>query len=194
MITIYAFALGIFVFVISVLFLGKTLRANPSLESAQRLSRIGHFLFFVCLCGPFSLTFIHPGVSHLDPLIGLEPMGRYTGVKVLAGFLLVIGTYLMAASGLLLRSRGKGANAFILTKEVVDSSVYRFSRNPMSLGFYLLLLGSALATFSSSLFLAVTAGIIPAHILFLKFLEEKELELRFGERYAAYKRLAPFLF
>jgi protein-S-isoprenylcysteine O-methyltransferase Ste14 len=36
-------------------------------------------------------------------------------------------------------------------------------------------------------------GIIPAHLLFLKFFEELELELRFGDTYKQYKQKVPFL-
>ncbi len=37
------------------------------------------------------------------------------------------------------------------------------------------------------------SGTIPAHTFFLKFFEEAELELRFGESYKQYKRRVPFL-
>ena len=36
-------------------------------------------------------------------------------------------------------------------------------------------------------------GHIPAHIFYLKFFEERELELRFGESYMDYKQRVPFL-
>jgi protein-S-isoprenylcysteine O-methyltransferase Ste14 len=63
----------------------------------------------------------------------------------------------------------------------------------MSLGFYLLALGTAFITGSRFATLAVALGVIPAHILFLKFFEEKELELRFGESYLDYRKNVPFL-
>ena len=34
---------------------------------------------------------------------------------------------------------------------------------------------------------------IPAHAFFLKYFEEVELELRFGESYLEYKKNVPFL-
>jgi len=42
--------------------------------------------------------------------------------------------------------------------------------------------------------LYVLLGIIPAHLFFLKFFEEFELELRLGESYKTYKQQTPFLF
>lgn len=35
--------------------------------------------------------------------------------------------------------------------------------------------------------------VIPAHIFYLKFFEERELELRFGRPYLEYKKAVPFL-
>jgi len=40
---------------------------------------------------------------------------------------------------------------------------------------------------------AVLIGLIPVHIYFLKYFEELELELRFGESYKEYKQKTPFL-
>jgi protein-S-isoprenylcysteine O-methyltransferase Ste14 len=41
--------------------------------------------------------------------------------------------------------------------------------------------------------LVVLLAIVPAHLFFLKFFEELELSLRFGESYRQYKQKVPFL-
>ncbi len=64
----------------------------------------------------------------------------------------------------------------------------------MSLGYYLIGLSIAFLSGSTLLMLYVLLGIIPAHLFFLKFFEELELDLRFGETYQQYKRQVPFLF
>lgn len=70
---------------------------------------------------------------------------------------------------------------------IVDSGVYRWSRNPMYLGF-------ALALAAWALFLAnpVAALIVPAFVLYLNRFqiepEERALEARFGAAYTAYRR------
>ncbi len=64
----------------------------------------------------------------------------------------------------------------------------------MSLGYYLLGLSIGFLSGSSLLTLYVLLGLIPAHLFFLKYFEELELELRFGESYKQYKRKTPFLF
>lgn len=63
----------------------------------------------------------------------------------------------------------------------------------MSLGYYLSTLGLSFLIGSTLLTLYVLIGLIPAHLFFLKFFEERELELRFGESYKHYKREVPFL-
>ena len=64
----------------------------------------------------------------------------------------------------------------------------------MSLGFYLLTLAMGFVSGSTFVTLVILLGLIPAHIFFLKYFEELELELRFGESYKHYKQKVSFLF
>ena len=81
----------------------------------------------------------------------------------------------------------------LMTKRFIKSGIRRYLRNPMSLGGYLFLIGYAIAFSSFYLLFTSLIGIIPAHILYLKIYEEKELELKFGEEYLKYKKEVPFL-
>lgn len=92
-----------------------------------------------------------------------------------------------------LRALGQGANAFRLTKQVVDQDIYSYTRNPMSLGYYLFALSIGLVSGSTLFTLAILLGLIPAHLFFPKYLEELELELRLGELYKEYKQKTSFL-
>lgn len=76
---------------------------------------------------------------------------------------------------------------------MVSSDVYRRTRNPMSLGYYLACVSLALLIGSSVVLGFVPLGVIPAHLFFLEFFEERELVLRLGARYEAYRREVPFL-
>ena|SRR3990172_3876957 len=112
----------------------------------------------------------------------------------IAGILLALpGLYFLGISNKLLRSLGSGANAFRLTKRIVEKDVYQYTRNPMSLGYYLFALSVGFISGSTLLTLYILFGLIPAHVSFLKFFEELELELRFGESYKQYKEKVPFL-
>jgi protein-S-isoprenylcysteine O-methyltransferase Ste14 len=186
-------ALGLAVFVGMTIVQGLRLRSQPSAEGAERASRVLHLLFFTCLGAPFLIAVVYPGLTRLDPLAGLPPLPLRPLTLALGVVLAVPGLYLLAVSNRLLRALGSGANAFRLTRHVVAGDLYRRTRNPMSLGYYLATLCLSLLVGSTVLTLYVLLGIIPAHLLFLKFFEERELELRLGAPYLAYKARVPFL-
>jgi protein-S-isoprenylcysteine O-methyltransferase Ste14 len=193
MFTIYWIVIGSVVMAIGAVILGIWLRKNPSKENAERSSRVMHFLFFAGQIAPAMVGLFYPGFRHLDELVGLQPLPWRTLFLILGIILAIPGFYFLGVTNKLLRALGSGTNAFILTKRVVSDDIYRRTRNPMSLGFYLLALGTGFVTGSTFATLAVTLAVIPAHILFLKYFEEKELELRFGESYLEYKKKVPFL-
>jgi protein-S-isoprenylcysteine O-methyltransferase Ste14 len=193
MVVLYLGLLGYLAFVMGVAILGVWLRRHPSKVNAEKSSRIMHFLFFAGLGLPFLISVFYPGLRNLDALVGLEPLPFRT-FFLIAGIILAIpGLYLMGISVRALRALGSGANAFRLTKRIVEIDVYKYTRNPMSLGYYLVALSIGFISGSTLLTLYALLGIIPAHIVFLKFFEEYELELRFGESYKQYKQTAPFL-
>lgn len=193
MAVLYLGILGVIGFVLGTVILGLWLRANPSKPNADQASRVMHFLFFAGLGAPFLIAMIYPGLTHLDALVGLEPL-PWRPLCIAAGLIIgVPGLYLLGVSNRLLRAMGSGANAFRLTKQVVEQDIYRYTRNPMSLGYYLATLGLSLLIGSTLLTLYVIIGLIPAHLFFLRFFEERELELRLGEPYIQYKQDVPFL-
>jgi len=194
MITIYLGLAGLLIFYLGSIIQGTRLRRQPSKENAEKFSRVIHFLFFTCLGPPFVLSVFIPGVTRLDGLVGLPALPYRLVFLILGVVLAVPGLYLMGASNLSLRRLGSGANAFRLTTRIVELDVYRYTRNPMSLGYYLLGIALGFLSGSSLLTLYVLLGIIPAHLFCLKFFEELELQLRFGEEYARYKQSVPFLF
>jgi protein-S-isoprenylcysteine O-methyltransferase Ste14 len=192
MFTVYYVLIGIVTFFIAALVLGVRLRAHRTKENAERSSRVMHFFFFAGVVVPPIIGIFYPGLARFDALLGLPSMPPFT---LALGILLAIpGLYFLGVTNKLLRSLGSGTNAFILTKKIVDDDIYKRTRNPMSLGFYLTALALAFASSSTFVLLAVSLGLIPAHIFFLKYFEELELELRFGEPYLEYKKSVPFLF
>lgn len=186
-------ALAWIIFVGSTITLGIWLRRHRNKDSAESSSRILHFLFFVCLVFPGLIVLFYPGLTHLDELLGIPSLPLKPIPLVLGIILLLPGLYLAVVSNKDLRALGHGANAFRLTQRMVELDIYKYTRNPMSLGYYLCCLAIGLIANSTSVTFGVLLGIIPAHILFLKFFEELELELRFGPSYLEYKRKVPFL-
>lgn len=175
-------------------YLGVWLRKNPTKANAEKSSRLMHFLFFAGLGTPVAVSLFYPGLTHLDQLISLEPL-PWRPVFLTVGIILMVpGLYFFTVSNKLLRALGSGANAFRLTKHTVATDIYQYTRNPMSLGYYLSAIGLGFISGSTLLTLYVLLGIIPAHVFFLKFFEEFELELRLGEAYKSYKQKTSFLF
>lgn len=193
MVVIYLGLVGLLIFALGVTVFGSWLRKDPSKKNAEKFSRIMHFLFFAGLVMPPIFSFFYPGVTHLDGLVGFKPLSLKTLTLVVGILLMVPGLYFLIVSNKLLRAIGSGANAFRLTKKIVENDVYKRTRNPMSLGFYLFALALGFISGSTLFTLAVIFGLIPVHIFFLKYFEELELELRFGQSYREYKQKTPFL-
>jgi protein-S-isoprenylcysteine O-methyltransferase Ste14 len=193
MIVLYLGFVGLIAFIMGALILGLWLRKHPSKANAENSSRIMHFLFFAGLGTPFAISIFYPGLAHLDELVGLAPL-PWQPVFLVVGILSAIpGLYFLVISNKSLRALGSGTNAFRLTKHIVEADIYKYTRNPMSLGYYLFALGVGLISGSTLLTLYVLLGLIPAHLFFLRFFEELELELRLGESYKAYKQKTSFL-
>jgi protein-S-isoprenylcysteine O-methyltransferase Ste14 len=193
MIVLYFGLVGLLAFVLGVAILGVWLRKNPSKANAENSSRIMHFLFFAGLGTPFLVSIFYPGLTHLDELVGLQPLPWKTAFLVVGIILAVPGLYFLAVSNKSLRALGSGTNAFILTKHIVEGNIYQYTRNPMSLGYYLFSLGVGFISGSTLMTLYALLGVIPAHLFFLLFFEELELELRLGESYKEYRQKTSFL-
>lgn len=78
------------------------------------------------------------------------------------------------------------------TKQLLVVGPFKYCRNPMTLGTILAYAGIAVLIGSVTALLAVVifAALL---IVYLKMIEEKELELRFGAEYVEYKKKTPFI-
>jgi len=74
---------------------------------------------------------------------------------------------------------------------LVESGPYRYARNPMLTGVFLLLFGVGFAIGSLSLVLIFTPLYVLANLWELKEIEEPELIRRLGEVYLAYRERTP---
>lgn len=193
MLAVYLGLVGLLSFVSGVIVLGCWVRRWPTRDEAETASRVGHVLFFACLGTPFLVAVVSPGLGRLDAVTGVAPL-PWRWLCFAVGLVIAVpGLYFFAGSNKALRARGSGANAFRLTQRVVGLDVYQMTRNPMSFGYYLLCVAIGLMSGSTTLTGYAALGIVPAHLFFLKFFEERELSLRFGPSYLEYKQRVPFL-
>lgn len=89
--------------------------------NAENSSRVVHFLFFAGLGTPFLIIIYYPGLTHLDELVGLNPLPIKPVFLVVGIALAIPGLYLLGITNKLVRTLGDGANAFQLTKRVHSS-------------------------------------------------------------------------
>lgn len=185
---------GVGAFFIVTLVVGTLLRRRRELAAAESLSRISHLAFWLGLVLPWAVGMLLPGPSTLDTLTGLAPLPIPTLPRTALGVVLLVpGVAVMLLSIARLGRAGRGAPALKLTSVVVASGLYSMVRNPMSLGFYLGLLGGALLSGSTYVLVYTGLGVIPVHVFNLLFFEELELTQRYGESYERYRESTPFL-
>ena len=85
------------------------------------------------------------------------------------------------------RRAGTDPIPFNPTTRIVTHGLYRFTRNPMYIGFALWTFGIAILADSIWMLGAVPIGLVLTNLLVVER-EERYLERKFGEEYLAYKR------
>ena len=90
-------------------------------------------------------------------------------------------------------TRGRGTPLPVMaTQTLLITGPFAYCRNPMSFGTLVLYFGLAIWTGSWSAIALVTSFGV-ALIAYLKYIEEKELEARFGQSYMEYKKTTPLI-
>ncbi len=109
------------------------------------------------------------------------------GVVAAGIVLMVAGAALVVACVGVFVARGRGTAApFDPPRVFVPSGPYRYVRNPMYIGGWLVLAGFGLLQRSASILLLSVGMLLAAH-LFVVLVEEPGLRRRFGESYEAYR-------
>ena len=79
------------------------------------------------------------------------------------------------------------------TQKLIIQKPYSYCRNPLFFGLLNFYFGISIVigSISSVVVVAIFSAIVLSYV---KLIEEKELEKRFGDDYMVYKRITPFLF
>lgn len=142
-----------------------------------------------------------PGVPIAPPLLFVLPILASLALEWLlptsfvhGAFRWIPGALLLAAgialnvAGFLTQKRaGTDPIPFNPSTRIVAHGLYRFTRNPMYIGFALLTLGLAVLVDSAWMLLAVPIGLVLIDRMIITR-EEGYLERKFGEEYLDYKR------
>jgi protein-S-isoprenylcysteine O-methyltransferase Ste14 len=137
------------------------------------------------------IPFISHTISYfIDDLLDLPKLRFFNFIAI---FLIPLGFLLSAWSGWNQFRAGKGTTVTMPTQKLVIEGPYTYSRNPMSFGILLFYLGIGIWMDSLS-FIGLVFIFMVLLVIYIKLVEEKELEERFGEDYIDNKKRTPFLF
>jgi len=78
--------------------------------------------------------------------------------------------------------------------KLITTGLYACVRNPMLLGMFIFLFGLGVLFGSLSLIFIFTPLFIAINVLYIKAIEEKEMEKKFGKEYLEYKKRVPMFF
>lgn len=143
------------------------------------------------------LTFL---IGHqIDKLLGLPkfppfPLNLFIGMLVM-----IIGLNLGIKSTRYLYHSGYGlpwgeAVHEVESSKLVVDGIYKYSRNPMVIGYSLLPFGMGLMFQSIGMSISISLPVLFLNLIILKTREEPRLLERFGDKYDEYRKQTPFLF
>ena len=144
----------------------------------------------VVIFGLFTAGFVFLAVL-LDRALGLRWPIPMTVSELVSIPMIVIGVAITAWSVFHFVKVNGTPVPFNPPPVLVDSGPYRYARNPMLTGVFLLLFGIGFAIKSLSLVLVFTPLYVLANLWELKEIEEPELLRRLGEDYFAYRERTP---
>lgn len=167
------------------------------LEQAEREYSPGKRLIALLIEGILFLGILPVTLVCLSSLLDNRfdlPRFDYGAINVVSGWLLVVSGFLFACWAIYVQfTTGRGTPAPVMaTQELIIEKPYSYCRNPMALGTIVLYFGVAvlLGSISTVALVLIGAALL---LVYIKFVEEKEMELRFGEAYQEYIKRVPFI-
>ncbi|MDF1847504.1 MAG: isoprenylcysteine carboxylmethyltransferase family protein [Parvibaculaceae bacterium] len=116
----------------------------------------------------------------------LLPLGVLMDRPLLAGIVAIVGAGFTLSGARLFSRIGTNIKTFNKPDHLVTSGLFRFTRNPMYLGFLVLLLGIAIGLGTATPFIVVITFFVITNLWYIPF-EERKMEETFGADYLAYK-------
>ena len=164
--------------------------AGHEYSEKQRMIAVifGGVIFWLAI--PFLIIVVS---SYIDQRLHL-PKFYYGIINPVIGLLFIVVGWLFANWTVKIQfSLGKGTPIPLMaTQKLIVKGPYPYCRNPMTLGTNLFYMGTGIWLSSFS---AIGLGLVyPVGILiYIKLIEERELEDRFGSEYLEYRMKTPFL-
>ena len=167
------------------------------LRQAEREYGPGKRIMMLVIAGIFLLGILPGALVYFSPRLDRQfelPSLAFGGINIVLGCSLVVVGLLLGWWAVYVQfTIGRGTPVPVMaTQQLIIQKPYSYCRNPMALGAIVAYLGAAILIGSIS---AVVVVLILSTLLlvYIKLLEEKEMELRFGETYREYRRQTPFI-
>jgi protein-S-isoprenylcysteine O-methyltransferase Ste14 len=167
------------------------------LKQAQRAYSPTKRIMALMTEGIFFLGILPGALVYLSPRLDLQfelPPFAFGVISIVLGCGLVVAGILLAWWAIYVQfTIGGGTPVPVMaTQQLIIQKPYKYCRNPMALGAIAVYLGVAILIGSiSAVVIVLTFAILL--LVYIKFLEEKEMELRFGEAYRKYREQTPFI-
>ncbi|MEI8216007.1 MAG: isoprenylcysteine carboxylmethyltransferase family protein [Eubacteriales bacterium] len=163
--------------------------SNKNYSEKQRLITI----IPLGLLFPILIPAIIVKTSDLDEILNF-PKFELGLIGIIAGIILIASGFSLAIWTIFIQFNiGKGTPVPMMpTQRLIITGPYKYCRNPMVLGTILAYFGIVVLTGSLSSFILFLI-MISTLLLYVKRIEEKELEERFGQDYLEYKKKVPFI-
>ncbi|MBN1120637.1 MAG: isoprenylcysteine carboxylmethyltransferase family protein [Anaerolineae bacterium] len=149
---------------------------------------IGALIFLIMI--PAFLVFVSPQV---DNYLGISSFYHGLGNIIIGVMAIIVGGFI-AMWTIVIQIRLASGTPFPMlpTKKLLIVGPFKYCRNPMTSGTVTAYVGISIliGSFAALIAVAIFAGIL---IGYLKIIEEKELEMRFGSDYLEYKKKTPFI-
>ena len=134
--------------------------------------------------------------NFLDDLFGWPKLLSHPWNFVVATPVLIIGFFWAIWANIDLFTKGKGSpipTESTQTKIMVASGPYRYCRNPMIFGTFLIFAGLGIFVNSLTLLVIIAPVMLILLCVYVKLREEHALEARFGAPYREYKNSTSFV-
>ena len=167
------------------------------LKQAKREYSPGKRIIALMIEGIFFLSILPGALVYFSPVLDHQfelPPLAFGFINIVLGCGFVVAGILFAWWAIYVQfTIGRGTPVPVMaTQQLIIQKPYNYCRNPMALGAIAVYLGVAILIGSiSAIVLVLTFTVLL--LVYIKFLEEKEMELRFGEAYREYRKQTPFI-
>jgi protein-S-isoprenylcysteine O-methyltransferase Ste14 len=167
------------------------------LKQAGHEYSLGNRLIALIIEGLFFIVILPAALVYFSRLLDRQFVLPHFAFGVITGILgcgFIIAGILFAWWSIYVQlTIGRGTPVPVMaTQQLIIQKPYTYCRNPMALGTIVVYLGAAILLGSISA-LGIVLACAVLLLLYIKFLEEKEMELRFGAAYREYRKQTPFI-